>query len=309
MKNFLIIFAAAIMFQSVPLTAEPLIKSYISIDANWVVHIDYDRFCKSQVGQIIRSEIVNASIEAEFKKFKETFSFHPINDINSITIYGQGKNHENAVALIKGRFDKDKLLGFVRMNPGYKQIEYNGMIIHQLKQPEKDFPESTTEGMMYGGFYDKNLIILNRKLAEIEKALEVLQGLRPGADNDIFGDSLISNGTFFEAFVRNVSEFIDGDSNAVILRNTKQLVLEVGENNDKVFIKITLFADSRETIEGIKKLLDGIIAYLTLEKSETMELTELAKRIHLIVDDKELQIILETEPVTLKPLIQQRFPW
>lgn len=309
MKNFIIIFSLAIILQPVHLIAEPLIKSYISTDANWVVHIDYDRFRKSQVGQVIRSEIVNSGIEAEFNKFKETFSFHPIDDINSITIYGQGKNHENAVALIKGRFDKDKLLGFVRKNPGYKQIEYNGMVIHQLNQPVNDFPQSTTEGMMYGGFYDKNLIILNRKLAEIEKALEVLQGLRPGADNDIFGDNIISNGTFFEAFVKNVSEFIDGDSNAVILRNTRQLVLEVGENNDKVFIKITLYADSRETIEGIKKLLDGIIAYLILEKSETTELTELAKRIHLTVDDKKLQIILETEPVTLKPLIQQRFPW
>ncbi len=309
MKNFIIIFSLAIILQPVHLIAEPLIKSYISTDADWVVHIDYDRFRKSQVGQIIRSEIVNSGIEAEFKKFKETFSFHPINDVNSITIYGQGKNLENAVALIKGRFDKDKLLGFVKMNPGYKQIEYNGMIIHQLKQPGKDFPQSTAEGMMYGGFYDKNLIILNRKLAEIEKALEVLQGLRPGAGDDFWGNNIVSNNNFFEAFVKNVSEFVDSNSSAVVLKNTKRLVLEMGENDKNVFIKTSLYADSKETIEGIKKLLDGIIAYLTLEESKTPELVQFAKKIQLTVDDNKVQISLEMEPDTMKLLTKQLFPW
>jgi hypothetical protein len=308
MKNFLIILTAAIIFKPVNLTAEPLVKSYISNDANWIVHIDYDMLRKSQLGHIFMSEMVNSRMEEEFKKFKDTYSFHPINDVNSITIYGQGKNRENAVTLIKGRFDKGKLLGFVKMNSGYRQIEYNGMIIQQWKQPEKNFPQSTAAEEMYGGFYDKNIIILNRELTEIEKAMDVLHGLRPGAGDDFWGNNIISNNNYFEAFVKNVSEFVDSNSCAFVKKNTKRLVLEMGENDKNVFIKTTLYADSKETIEGIKKLLDGMIAYLTLEESKTPELVQLAKKIQLTVDDNKVQISLEMEPDTMKLLTKQFFP-
>ncbi len=310
MKNFLIIIVAAmILWTAGHLVAGPIVQKYISADADWVVHADYEQFNKSHLGQIIRSELANRGIEERFKNFKEVFSYHPIDDINNITIYGRGKDREKAVTLIRGQFDNNKLLALVGMNLNYEQIEYHGIKIQQWNQQEKTAAQDTTEQTMFGCFYGNDLVVLSTGLPAIEQAIGVLDGSRASIADDFFGGMAIkSENVIFQAMVKNVSETAGKDPHPLLFRRTRQLALGIGENENNVFVNITLKADSKETAEYMKKILDGITAYLALTEAEQPEFVKIAQKAKISNVDDTVQIILELEPQIIKHLTQQHLP-
>jgi len=291
-------------------SAGPIVKSRISADAEWVVHVDNDTFNKSRLGQIVRAEMVKRGMEEKFRNFKEMSSFHPLDDINNITIYGQGKKE---VALIQGKFDKSKILAFVRANPHHKQIEYHGINIQQWgrsAETEVPFPVPN-EQIMSGGFYDDDLIVLSADLSAIERAFDVLEGSQPSAANSFFDNiDIQSKNTFLQAIIANDAPgILDNAASTVILKNTNRLVLEIGEIEKSVFVKIILNAYTKDAAEGIKKLLDGIAAYLILAGKEKPELAELAQQIKISNIENTVQINFESEPDLIMRMIPQRFPW
>ena len=76
-----------------------------------------------------------------------------------------------------------------------------------------------------------------------------------------------------------------------------------------IFVNITLKADSKEAAENIKKLLDGIVAYLTLTGQEQPELAELAQKIQVSGFENTVQINFEQiKSDIIKRLTQRLFP-
>jgi hypothetical protein len=309
MRNFLITLAAVILSTAGHLIAGPIVQKYISADADWVIHADYEQFNKSHLGQAVRSELASRGIEEQFKNFKEVFSCHPIDDINNITIYGQGNDRNKAVTLIRGQFDKNKLLELVGKNPKYEQIEYHGIKIHQWNQQEKTAAQNTKEQTMFGCFYNNNMVVLSSGLPAIEQAVGVLEGSRASAASDFFNQMTINSANvMFQATVKNISETVGKNPHALLLRRTRQLALTIGENENNIIVNITLKADSKETAEYMKKILDGITAYLALTEEEQPEFVKIAQKTKISNLDDTVQINLEIEPEIVKRLALQQLP-
>ena len=65
---------------------------------------------------------------AKLDQFKTIASFHPLDDIRNVTIYGRGKDKANAVAIFEAAFNKDTLLGLLRLNAAFSETAYGVMI-------------------------------------------------------------------------------------------------------------------------------------------------------------------------------------
>jgi hypothetical protein len=309
MRKLLLLPIAIFMLNAGYLNAAPLEKKRISADADWMIHVDYDSFNKSRLGQIIRSEIIKREIEESLKNFKEEFSFHPLDDINNITIYGQGNERQKAITLIQGRFDKSKLLESVNKNPGYSQIKYGQFDIQQWQSTKTAITGDANEQMMFGSLYNKDLIIIGAKLSAIEHAIDVIEGKQPRAADSFFGNRPIhSNNTFMQAIAYNVPNIVGKNTGDLILKNTNRLALEISGNEKNIFANINLTAVSKEATEDIRKLLDGIIAYLTLAGEDKPELAELARKIQISSNENSVQINFEAELEKIKQPIEQ-LPW
>jgi len=192
------------LLSTVPVFAGPLMKQQVSATANWVVHSDYEQFRNAQIGQLIRQEMANLGIEEKLNDFATVFSFHPIDDVRDVTIYGNGPAREEAVVLIDANFDEEKLLALVRLNKHYEKIEYGDITLHKWLHEDEKSGESQ---MMYGCLYNGNIVVMSAGLDAVIQAVDVLKGTASNADSGVFDQAeLNAQGAFFQVAANDVAQ-------------------------------------------------------------------------------------------------------
>ena len=306
MKKLLMVLAAIILLVEAPGLAGPIKLEQVSGNASWVVHANQQQFRKTQTGQLVRKELVNLGIEDNITNFATIFSFHPLDDVRDVTIYGTGKDRQNAVVLIDGFFDKERLLSLIRMNPEYKETKYADIVLHQwLDENQKD----PNNKMMYGCFYKDDLIVISSGLDAVKKEVDVLKGSAKNAANGIFNQTALNNeGAFLQAAGKRVGEMVEGeDPQAAALKQSDQLGLAIGENDGKFYIDVGLIAKSEEAAQSITKMLEGIIAFVSLPNEQQPLLAELAKKIKVSCEHQKVQALFQSEPESVVQFLKEEW--
>ena len=251
-------------------------KNEVSHDANWIVHADFESFNKSRIGRLIRAELISQPDEEKLKSFATVYSFHPLDDVRDVTVYGKGKDKEKAVALIDGKFEEEKLIAVVRMNAEHKEIPYGDIKLHRWLHEEKKKGEVKTQ-MMYGGILKGRLVVMSSGLDAVKQAVDVLKGSAENAAGRSFNlEAQTTSGVFFQAMATGVGKIVGKQQGAAVLRKTDELGLAIGENADKLYCSLGLSAKTAAVAENVKKMLDGLIALALLAGKDQPKLAEFA---------------------------------
>jgi hypothetical protein len=288
---------ACVLLMEGSLLAGPLVMSQVSGKASWVAHANQQQFRKTQTGQLIRNELVNLGIEQHLTNFATIFSFHPLDDVRDVTVYGTGKDREKAVVLIDGFFDKEKILSLLRMNPQYKETKYGNIMLYEWFDENQKNPDGTTGQMMYGCFYTDDLITMGAGLDSVRLAVDVLNGSAENATKSLFNlTALNTKGAFFQAVGKQVGKMVEDDPEAEALKQTDQLSLAVGESEGSFYIKLGLTAKSEEAAQAVTKILEGIVAFVSLPNEKQPKLAELAKKIKITCEKNSVRISFGANP-------------
>jgi len=306
MKKLLIALVAIILLLEGSLLAGPIMLEQVSGGASWVVHANQQQFRKTQTGRLIRKEMVNLGLEEGLTNFATIFSFHPLDDVRDVTIYGTGKDRQNAVVLIDGFFDKERILSLLSMNPEYKEIKYGDIVLRQWMDENQKDPNNK---MMYGCFYKDDLIVISTGLDAVKKEVDVLKGSAKNAANGIFNQAALNKeGAFFQAAGKRVGEMVEGeDPQAAALKQSDQLGLAIGENEGKFYIDVGLIAKSEEAAQAITKMLEGIIAFVSLPNEQQPLLPELAKKIKVSCEKSNVQAVFQNEPESVVQFLKEEW--
>jgi len=274
-------------------------KHEISRDANWVIHADYEGFNASTMGKLIRADLAVQGIEEKLKSFATVFSFHPIDDIRDVTIYGCGEDRGKAVALIDGQFDQDKLIALVRMNAKHQEIPYGDVTLHRWLHEDKKKHRVETQ-MLYGCILEGRFVAISAGLDALKQAVEVLKGSAENAAGlSSKLEAQVDSGVFFQALATDVGETVSHKPGAVMLRQTDDLGLVIGEQQNKAYCSVGLSANTAEAAQHVKQMLEGIIALAALAGEDQPGLTELAKHLHLSCEDKTVHLRFEADSKAL----------
>jgi len=298
------------LFLSAPLLAGPLLKNQVSSTANWVVHADYERFNSSQIGQLIRKELAAQGIEEKLVNFANIFSFHPLNDVRDVTIYGNGKDRQKAVVLIDGNFNREKLEALVRTNPQHQEIQYGDILIHGWMHEEKQKDGTTNSFMMFGCLYQDKIVVMSSGQETIKLALDVLRGSAQSAvDGQFSAATLNAPGAFFQVAANDVGDIAGEEPQAAVLKQTNKLGLAIGENEGKFYIDFGLAAKSNEAAQNINKVLEGIIAFGTLSGEQQPKLAELAKKVKLSYEQNTVTVGVrfESDPQSVFQFLKEQW--
>lgn len=296
MRNLMLVLTASVLLTAVPALGGPLMQNRVSGSANWVAHADYERFNQTLIGKLIREELAKQGLEQKLEDFATVFSFHPLDDVRNVTIYGDGEEQEKAVALIEATCDKNKLVSLVRMNPEYETIEYGNLVVHSWVDEKKQDPNKSGVEKTYGCFFRDDLVILSSGLDTVKHAIDVLKGTSPNAANGVFTQaSLSAEGAFFQAAANSVGQIAGQQQQTAVLRQTEKLGMVVGEDMGKFYCDLNLTAKSEEIAKSISQILGGIIAFTALQDQEQPELAGLAKKVQLTCTQNVLQIHFDTD--------------
>jgi len=308
MKKLMMVLMVSVLLAAVPVLGGPLVKSRVSGSANLVAHVDIERFNSTQIGRLIREELRNQGVEEDLTNFANVFSFHPLDDVRNVTIYGQGQNPEKAVALIEAKFDKERLLTVLRFNPSYEETKYGDIVIHSWVDEKKQDPNDSNVGRMYGCFYNDELVVIGAGLEAVKQAVDVLNGSAENAASGVFNQtSLNAKGAFFQVAANNVGEVVGEEPEAAALKQTSELGLAIGEFENNVYVDLDLKAKSEEAAQAISKILDGIIAFATLADEEQPKLAELAKAVELSCVQNTIQVRFKASSETVFSFLKEQW--
>lgn len=308
MRKLIIVLTVSVLLAPVPTLAGPLLKKQVSSRANWVVHANQQQFKKTQTGQLIRKELVNLGIEEQLTNFAIISSFHPLDDVRNVTIYGTGQDRKKAVVLIEGEFDKEQMLALVRTNPEYEEIKYGDIVLHEWFDENQKGPNGTAGQMMYGCFYQDDLIVMGAGQEGVKHAVDVLRGSAANAENVIFSQAAQdAKGAFFQAMALNVAEIVGEQKEAAALRQTDQVGLAIGEFNGKFYIDLGLKTKSLEAGQAITQMLEGIIAFAVLAGEKQPNLAELAKKVKVTCENKTVQVHFDSNPEAVVQFLKDQW--
>lgn len=294
-----------------PAFAAPLQKSEVSPTANWVAHVDLEAFRSSAIGKLVLAELKNQGLEQKLQDFSNIFSFNPLQDIRDVTLYGKGQDRNNAVAVIEGQFDTQKLLSLIRLNAQYQEIPYKGSTLYRWQQEQRQGQQPTgqaAEQMMYGCICEGNRIVVGSGLQAVQGAVDTLKGQATGTSTGLLKQIPPAQGKVFAQVVAaGVGEMVGQNPQAAMLQQTDSLTLTIGETTDKVFGQLNLQGQTAQVAENTTKMLQGLVAMVQMSANEQPQIAELTKGLNISQADKTTQVRFEAPTQTIFQFIKDQW--
>jgi len=253
--------------------------SLIPADALWVLHLNMERFTSSVMFKTLSEEGGLAKMQNKGGQFLQKLKIDPLRDIQNVTVFGRGKEDEDAVVAISGNFDKSYLLGLIKSEETRKEIPYGKHTIYNWDSDE------------FGVFATDNLILLSENEGGIKLALDAMAGkVQNILKSPSFARLLDESRSAIVVAATNDLSGLAGERGGPVMltkmRNAAGSLTEVGE---MVALKIDIGTESAQVAKEIEQAIRGLIAIVNLQIKDA-EALALTQNINIAVDGESVRI-------------------
>ncbi len=259
----------------------PIDKSQVSSDAKWLLHVDFDRFNSSTIGNYA-VELLKAKIKEESKDSPASINVENIlNELNAITAYGstfEDNPQENSVLLVSSG---EKLQSIVDAYVINDELTNNGESGIKIVD---SMPYTTylIQEEVYASFPKPRLIIVSKSLNQISKALDVIDGkaddLRRSKTPLAFHSD---DGFFLLASVQGLNTLANIPPQARILQKATGAQLSLGEQEENLTSRLTLTTRDETTSSQLARIVEGMVALMSFVELQDASLDELTRSIQV----------------------------
>lgn len=278
--------AAGVLFASA--THAALNPAFVSTDARWVVHADLDALRTTALGQELVSAIEKAQAGAIGGMFgldvAKTFK-----TIGTLTAYGTNltadpKAIDGALiaagtpelrkivesALLQGTLAQPKMFA---EDAGFPFPAYTISNLNQKGQPEDKIQVIVV-------FPPEPVILVGKSKAQLLKAHEVIRGSAPslakaaGSPLGRFVASADGAYLFTASVVPAENVFPENAPQTRMLRLAHAGAIALGERGENTFARAELLASSGSNADKLAKILQGMVAALSLAETTDKQLAE-----------------------------------
>ncbi|HML76574.1 MAG TPA: hypothetical protein PKB02_18935 [Anaerohalosphaeraceae bacterium] len=304
MKRMVLGLCIASMVMSSMVFATPLDKTKVMKEATWAVHVDVDQFRQSVLGKEMINELTARGVMGKLDNFAKVFSFHPINDIQCVTLFGQDKDPQKAAAIIRGTCNPATLIAMVGMNPYYEKSEYGTYTIHSWIDDKKG-PDGPRQ---YGCFYNPTTLLMGMGKETLQQSLDVLDGKHANAAGNAMFNQFAegSHGVMVSLFAEKTGETVNGIQEAAILQQTNRIALMFGEKNNASYVDILLQARNAAEATKIQQFVQGMLAMASLSVADkNPKLDQLISAVNSTCTDDVVRVQCNWDSKDLIALIKQ----
>jgi len=254
--------AASVLLLAGAVSAGPLNTKQVPAKAKWLVHADVKGFLATKTGAFVLEELKKKGLEAVLNNIQEAFAFDVTKDLHSVTVYGRRFAKDAAVVLLNATLDRERIAEMLRGNHTYREVKYSGHTIHQwTENPDSDPPGSTK----FAVFHGKDLALMADRLLLVQEAVDVLDGRGASLPDR---KAKASAKVFLTAFLTELPPLGEGKPEGAIFRKIASGQLQAGESQGQVQAQIAVIAKTAKTAESLRKLADGVLAFIDLASPE-----------------------------------------
>jgi hypothetical protein len=267
--------------------------------ARWVLHIDGQQFWKSQLGGKIRS-VVDQDDMRKLASLKELFGSDPLEDLHRITLYGPDANDKRAVAVVRGRFDRKKLLALVALNPAYEELDYKNHPVYRWIDEDDDKTQ-------FGAFAAEDVLIISQSRAALEAGLDVLQ-IRSSKPRRFSALKDAPEGAFVAICAEDLAELTKDRADASMTQNSRSLVFTAGETDGTLWATLQLEANTSEAAQQIVQMAQGMIAFAGLQQDKFPQIMPLIQACKLSAKNKTATLSIQYPSLALFAMVEELIP-
>lgn len=272
--------------------AGPLQRDQVPANAKWVLHLDFDAFKNSRLGNFLLKEVAEKELAKAKTELKLNVDFG-FDKIRSITAYG-------------GDFDRAEASGVMLIQT---QPKTQGIIeaLFQLSKSVQDTNgpvRKLVEGsrVLYVVHNDvfieplgTDLLLVGKSRKHIDQAGDVLAHRSPGltAGGSFSGFAAVPNSFFFLAIAEGFNQNAPVPPQARILQMTEGGRLVLGERADKLFVNVALKAKNPDVTRQIQNVIQGMVALVALSQSANKDLLQLTQSLQVTSEDRLVSVGFE----------------
>ena len=284
MKKMILLLLCTFLALSNLAWSAPLNQSQVPADAKWLIHLDIDAFTRTQMWQLINQEI-DENLQKKINAITNLLGSDPTRDIYGATLYGIDANEENAVFMIYGRFDREKLISLLVLNEAYAESDYQGQKLYHWLD-EKDNKHKV------GIFAADDLIVISQSEKAVTAQVDLLSGQTKAlADQDDAPLAKMVDApekAFLLLAADGLAELSRDIHHVAVLKNSKMMAALVSEDDANMNLSVDLTAQSTEAAIQIENVLNGIKSFVELKHAEQPEILALLQAVTLVQNENQL---------------------
>jgi hypothetical protein len=279
LKQILCAGAGCLTAAALTANAAPLQRSDVAAGASWVVHADCDGLRPTAIGQFIQGQLEQPGPANKLAAFQAIFGFDPRTQLHSLTLYGTGTN---GVLLVYADFDAERLGNLAKGAEDYQSTSYHQHVIASWID-EKNKRKHSGAVRTYGAIQGKRVIFGQRETL-VARALDVLDGSAPNlSSSESFSQLGATNDTSIIEGAARELQLPDEGPQAQILKMSRLVVLQIGEQQQKIVGTLTLEAKDEATATQIAAIGQGLLALGKLQQ-QNPEAGKLAQALQIHQD-------------------------
>ena len=265
MKRFVAL-TAILLLSTGFVSAGPIVPKDVGADAKWFGHVDFEALRSMKLVQNLKDQCpVHKQCQAKMEELAKKLGMNPMEDISGATLYSNPYGEKVGVCLIYvTKLDREKMLSLLKeKHPDHKTSEYGSHTLYMWTCKHHGKEMNLT-----GTIASDKLVVIGANAEQVQAALDVLDGKKPGLAEDAPLLKDIAKNALMACRGIDVPETIRKTTRCPVLKNCKAATAVWAETNGQITGKYEFTTDSEETAKNFKAIVDGLKAMGQLRYSD-----------------------------------------
>lgn len=285
--------------------AGTLQPEYVSADAKWVIHLDFDHGRQTSIAQWFRDQRVDSPRVRDFAgTFQERTGIDPDHDLHGLTMYGTSYEPHTGAAVLFADYSKDRIVNLLNNQRDYQTTTYGGEALHSWKETGG---RDQAEGYRVTAAFPKaNIIVAGRTVEEVKTALDVLAGKGTslkGKSSPLTAD--LPKGVLFHGAAIDLDGLQRSQPALTILQQGKRMAVNFGEQQEELFFHSEFVAGTQPVAQRIQQLVEGFRANAALQANEAPEPLKLIDKLKVSREENAVRIEWRAKSVDVLPVLER----
>jgi hypothetical protein len=284
MKKIILFLTAFILALAVGLIGGPPVEesspqlSAVPPDAQWALYIDVQRLTSSAMFKALVDEQETAKFQGKANEFLGKLRIDPMKDLKGVTVFGRGKEDEDAIVALSGKFDRAHLVGLIKAETTHKEIPYGKYTIYRWDKDE------------FGAFAADDLILLGENEQTLKSTLDAMEGKKRDAAPPVLARVLKDFPNAIMVFgVNSISGLLGEHDKPVILTKMQSAGGSIAESGENLSLLVSITAESAQVAKDVEQAIRGLVAMANLQLKEA-DAQAFARAIKIAVDGEYVRI-------------------